>query len=181
MPDYDRGMFFITYKTPGLFLKNIEIKLYKKNLFLVLLNKKLTIPFKKFIIIENTFFSIFFNFKFSNFLFFNSYKKDWALGKYFGFCHRIYLSGLGFKFLKYENYLIVKLGIVPNFKIKIPKELKVYIKKKQELELFSCNKILLYKFFNFLIKLKRIDAYTLKGIYSYKNKLKKKVSSKLTK
>ena len=69
-------MFFITYKTPGLFLKNIEIKLYKKNLFLVLLNKKLRIPFKKFIIIENTFFSIIYNFKLSNFLFFNSYKKD---------------------------------------------------------------------------------------------------------
>ena len=77
--------------------------------------------------------------------------------------------------------MILKLGITPNIKIEIPSSIRLYTKKKQEIEVLSKDKNALYKFVDFLISLKKMDVYTLKGIYSYRKTLKKKVSSKLSK
>ena len=174
-------MFYVTTKLPGLFLKNINIKLYKKKNYLIFLDKKLKMPFNKFFQFNKNLIPIVKDFNGLNSFFFTSLTTDFILGEYFGFCHKICLSGLGFKFLLSDSSLILKLGITPNIKIEIPSSIRLYTKKKQEIEVLSKDKNALYKFVDFLISLKKMDVYTLKGIYSYRKTLKKKVSSKLSK
>ena len=174
-------MFYVPLISPSLFLKNKKIKLYKNKSFLTFLDKKIEIPFKKFFHFNNSLIPIITNFNNLSISRFILLKNDFFLGDYFGFRHKVCLSGLGFKFLVFNNFLIVKLGITPNIKMFIPSSIHLIVKKKQELEIFSHGKLVLFKFIDSLIRLKKMDMYTLKGIYSYKTVFKKKVSSKLTK
>lgn len=166
-------------KISSLFSKNIIIYFNSKDFFLTFFKKKIFISFFKFFFLNNRFIPIFKDFSLSNFNMFFLKQQENFLGYSFGFCNKLILSGLGFKFLKFKNILFIKVGISPFSRIVIPHSVLIFLKKKNEIEISSVNIDLLFKISAQILGLLKINPYTLKGIIHYKQHLKKKTSSKL--
>jgi len=78
---------------------------------------------------------------------------------------KLSLKGVGYKWLKEENYLSMYLGYSHSLKIKQPKEISYTITNAQEIEMFSSSKQSLGEFAAFLRALKKPEPYKGKGIF----------------
>jgi ribosomal protein L6P/L9E len=97
--------------------------------------------------------------------------------------HKKYLiiKGLFFKITKLKNnYIKFELGYSHSIKLKIPKNIKLYIlnKKQTKFILLSNNRQLLFNFINLIKNLKKINPYKKQGIFIKKEIIKLKTGKK---
>ena len=116
--------------------------------------------------------SLFFYSK-SSFRTFLNYLKRTEKGLKYGFLVRLNLVGLGFRFLKIENYLLLKLGYSHYIKLDIPESLHVFGYKRQ-LFVVGINLQEVNNFVKTLRSFKKPDAYKGKGVQYFGEVLKLK-------
>jgi hypothetical protein len=172
-------MFYFPKSSFNLLLKNNKIITNNNFFFFNYLKKKIDISYLKFFNLNNKIIPIFEDFSYFNFSPFWQKQFNTTIGFSYGFCTKLRLSGLGFKFSQFKNLLFVRAGLIPSPIIKIPVGVRIYFKKKSEIELYSTNFLLLSKISSEILNLTSVNPYTLKGILHYKQNLKKKISSKL--
>lgn len=91
------------------------------------------------------------------------------------------IKGLFFKIIKLKNaYIKFELGYSHSIKIKIPKNIKIYIlnKKQTKFIILSNNRQLLINFIKLIKNLKKINPYKKQGIFFKKEYFKLKTGKK---
>lgn len=164
-------------KRNSLLMKLVYLNLQKSLLVNNLFNINLFLYFWNFLIIYpvNSFdYSFyFFNMQKKHILFFfnnlcKMFDKVISNNLYNWFCN-IYLIGLGFRIFIYKDDMFIRLGYSKIIKFKIPLDILVLSRKRNNLKCFSSNKDSLSRFVNFICSLRAYNKYKGKGIYIYSN------------
>ena len=171
----------LTIKIPA----NIEILI--NNNFLVLKNSK----FQSFLPLLNNFFiykkkNLLFltskNLKKNTIKFLNLYYKlisNKIFGLQYGFFSQLECKGLGYKAKVKNNSLTLKIGLSHKIQIKIPKKIKIFCSKANNIVFFSNDKQFLYQFLYNVRNYRKPDRYKGKGLKLKKEILKLKEGKKV--
>ena len=96
-----------------------------------------------------------------------------------GFKRALGVTGMGYKYTLTSNLLVIKLKFTAPVVLKLPKFVKlILVKKNRKVVLFSKRPNLLISFATKLRKIQKLDPYTLKGVFYFFEKLKKKIGKK---
>jgi large subunit ribosomal protein L6 len=90
---------------------------------------------------------------------------------------RLELVGLGYKIKKRQNNLLLDLGFSHCVVYKLPKTIKVAIRKKK-IYILGSNKSIFYKTIQELVNIKKINIYKVKGLKIYNKIYKTKIGKK---
>ena len=131
----------IKYSKKKLILKNIYVKLFKKNIL------------------------FFLNLNSQNIFIINFFKKLFYFLKGFNFFFTI--LGKRFKFFINKEFLFFKMDTSKYFFLKMVKN--ILLKKKKKIIIFFFFDILIFQFLKKILKLKKPNKYTKKGITTYIN------------